>query len=138
MTNRTAIHSRLHALIGDVAADVPEDLAREIECALNEDQASTTGSSFLERLNAIRQGDCADGRGWTGEALGSREMASISRSVNGLETILDVLHAASRTHSDGLPSEHIGDFYSDGLILAARQIVCALRIAVDRSRTMPT
>lgn len=138
MTNRTAVHPRLYALIGDIAADVPEDLAREIECALNEDQASHTGSTLLERLNAIRQGDCADGRGWTAAALGSREMASISRSIYGLETILDVLHAAARTHSDEPRSEHIGDFYSDGLILAARQIVCALRIAVDRSRTMPT
>ncbi|MBB1219814.1 hypothetical protein EII45_29380, partial [Klebsiella pneumoniae] len=36
MTSRTAIHPRLHALIGGVAAEVPDDLAREIESALNE------------------------------------------------------------------------------------------------------
>ncbi|CRD45824.1 conserved hypothetical protein [Stenotrophomonas indicatrix] len=36
MTNNTVLFPRLHALIGDIASDVPKDLAREIECALKE------------------------------------------------------------------------------------------------------
>lgn len=36
MTNRAASLPRLYALIADIANQVPDDIAREIECALDE------------------------------------------------------------------------------------------------------
>lgn len=47
MTNRTNLRPRLHALIGDIASDVPDDIAREIECALRDASPAADQSLFL-------------------------------------------------------------------------------------------
>lgn len=75
MTNRTAIHPRLHALIGDVAADVPGDLAREIECALNEQNLPAQSATFFTCLNAINHADGDDGQPCNNLTLGASNHA---------------------------------------------------------------
>ncbi|WP_367381558.1 hypothetical protein [Stenotrophomonas cyclobalanopsidis] len=123
MSNRTASHPRLHALIGDIAKDVPEDLAREIECALNEQNLPVQAPTFFACLDAIRQGDGADGQPCHGHRLGAGNHASLSRSLAGLTALLDLLQAADRARVEGGLEEQLGSFHTDGLIVAARQLV---------------
>lgn len=125
MTNRTAIHPRLHALIGDIAADVPADLAREIECALEERQLPPSRPTFPSCLNAIRTGDDQAGRACTPQTLSAAGFGSLDRSLAALNAVLDLLHAAERARLDGDPQDQLGDLHRDGLIVAARQIARA-------------
>ena len=123
MTNRTAIHPRLHSLIGDVAADVPGDLAREIECALNEQNLPTQSATFFARLNAINRADGDDGQPCISLTLGASNHASLRRSLSGLGALLDLLQAADHARNEGGPDEQLGAFHIDGLIVAVRQLV---------------
>ncbi|MCR1005594.1 hypothetical protein [Stenotrophomonas sp.] len=123
MTNRTAIHPRLHALIGDVAADVPGDVAREIERALNEQNLPAQSATFFARLNAINQADGDDGQPCISLTLGASNHASLRRSLSGLGALLDLLQAADHARNEGGPNEQLGAFHIDGLIVAARQLV---------------
>ncbi|MFT4409031.1 hypothetical protein ACLMOV_05245 [Stenotrophomonas muris] len=123
MSNRTASHPRLHALIDDLVNDVPDDLAREIECALNEQSLPAQAPTFFACLDAIRKGDGADGQPCHGHRLGADDHASLSRSLAGLTALLDLLQAADRARVEGMPEEQLGNFHTDGLIVAARQLV---------------
>ncbi|EOW2136538.1 hypothetical protein N5C16_05000 [Stenotrophomonas sp. GD03908] len=123
MTNRTAIHPRLHALIGNIATDVPEDLAREIECALQEQNLPTQSPAFFACLNAISHADGDDGQPCRSLTLGASNHASLRRSMSGLTALLDLLQAADRARNEGGPDEQLGAFHIDGLIVAARQLV---------------
>jgi len=123
MTHRTASHPRLHALIGDLANDVPEDLAREIECALKEQNLLVQTPTFFACLDVIRQGDGADGQPCHARRLGAGNHASLSRSLAGLTALLDLLQAADRARVEGVPEGQLGSFHIDGLIVAARQLV---------------
>ncbi|WP_375067857.1 hypothetical protein AB9L18_15760 [Stenotrophomonas lactitubi] len=123
MTNRTAIHPRLHALIGDIARDVPEDLAREIECALDERNLPVQSPAFFACLNAISHVDGEDGQPCSSLTLGVSDHASLRRSMSGLTAVLDLLQAAERARNEGGPGEQVGAFHTDGLIVAARQLV---------------
>ena len=125
MTNQTAIHPRLHALIGDVATSVPEDLAHEIECALAEQLLPPSRPTFLSCLDAIRAGDDKAGRVCTPQALSATGFGSLDRSLAALNAVLDLLHAAERARLAGDPQDQLGDFHRDGLIVAARQIARA-------------
>lgn len=115
-------HPHLHALIGDAAFDVPAEVARDIELALREQRIPAEKSPFFSCLDHIRCGDGADGQPWATPTPGIRDPASLSRSLGGLMVILDLLHAAERTRVAGAQDEQIGDFYTDGLIIAARQM----------------
>ncbi|HDS1137612.1 TPA: hypothetical protein QDZ75_001648 [Stenotrophomonas maltophilia] len=123
MINRAAIHPCLHALIGDIAADVPKDLAREIECALQEQNLPMQSPAFFACLNAISQADGADGQPCSSRTLGASDHASLRRSLSGLTALLDLLQAADRARNEGGPDEQLGAFHTDGLIVAARQLV---------------
>lgn len=123
MTNRTASHPRLHAVIGDLANNVPEDVAREIECALNEKKLPLQAPAFFACLDAIRKGDGADGQPCHACRIGAGNHASLSRSLAGLSALLDLLQAADRARVEGAPEEQLGSFHTDGLIVAARQLV---------------
>lgn len=123
MTNRTAIHPRLHALIGDIATDVPENLAREIECALQEQNLPMQSSAFFTCLNAINHADGDDGQPCSSLTLCASNHASLRRSMSGLSALLDLLQAADRARNEGGPDEQLGAFHTDGLIVAARQLV---------------
>lgn len=123
MTNRTAIHPRLRALIGDIAADVPGDLAREIECALNEQSLPAQSATFFTCLNAINHADGDDGQPCSSLTLGASNHASLRRSLSGLGALLDLLQAADHARNEGGPDEQLGAFHIDGLIVAARQLV---------------
>lgn len=135
MTNRTAIHPRLHALIGDIATDVSEDLAREIECALMEQQLPPSQPMFFTFLDAIRRGDGEDGQPCTTQTLNAQTLASLGRSLSALTAVLDLLHAAEHTRVDGRGDEQIGDFHRNGLLLAARQIAHAAQIGLGDAIT---
>jgi hypothetical protein len=123
MTNRTAVHPRLHALIGDIAADVPEGFAREIECALQEQNLPVQSPTFFACLNAISNADADDGQPCGGLTLGASNHASLRRSMSGLSAVLDLLQAADRARAECGPDEQLGAFHTDGLIVAARQLV---------------
>lgn len=123
MTNRTAVHPRLFALIGDIAADVPEGVAREIECALNEQNLPANSATFFTCLNAISNADADDGQPCGSLTLGASNHASLRRSMAGLTALLDLLQAADRARTEAGPEEQLGAFHTDGLILAARQLV---------------
>ncbi|MCR8714509.1 hypothetical protein [Stenotrophomonas indicatrix] len=79
MTNNTVLFPRLHALIGDIASNVPEDLAREIECALKEQQFPPAQPMFFTFLDAIRRGDGEDGQPCTTQMLNAQTLASLGR-----------------------------------------------------------
>ncbi|UXB21036.1 hypothetical protein K7566_04805 [Stenotrophomonas maltophilia] len=123
MINRTVLHLRLHPLIGDIATDVPEDLAREIECALQEQNLPTQSPAFFACLNAISHADGDDGQPCRSLTLGASNHASLRRSMSGLSAVLDLLQAADRARAECGPDEQLGAFHTDGLIVAARQLV---------------
>lgn len=123
MTNKAAVHPRLHALIGDIAAHVPEGLAREIECALHEQNLPVQSPAFFACLNAISNADADDGQPCGGLTLGASNHASLRRSMAGLTALLDLLQAADRARTEAGPEEQLGAFHTDGLIVAARQLV---------------
>lgn len=123
MTNSSISHPRLHALIGDVVHAVPEDIARELECALQEQGPPSQSSTFVSCLNAIQHADGEDGQPCRGLMLGASNHASLSRSLCALGVVLDLLHAAERVRVGGGADQQLGDFHTDGLIVAARQLV---------------
>lgn len=134
MTNNTVRFPRLHALIGDIASDVPRDLAREIECALKE-QLPPAQPMFFTFLDAIRRGDGEDGQPCTTQRLNAHTLASLGRSLSALTAVLDLLHAAERARVDGNTDEQIGDFHRNGLLLAARQIAHAAQTGLGDAIT---
>lgn len=123
MTNRTTIHPRLHALIGDIASDVPEELAREIECALIEQNLPAQSAAFFTCLNSINHADGDDGQQCVSLTLGASNHASLRRSLSGLSALLDLLQAADRARNESGPDEQLGAFHIEGIIVAARQLV---------------
>lgn len=114
MTNNTVLIPRLHALIGDIASNVPEDLAREIECALKEQQFPPAQPMFFTFLDAIRRGEGEDGQPCTTQMLNAQTLASLGRSLSALTAVLDLLHAAERARVDGSTDGQIGDFHRNG------------------------
>lgn len=134
MTNRSSLHPRLHALIGDIASDVPDDIAREIECALRDASPATDQSLFLAQLQAIRIGDAEDGQTCAAQMLTAPCVASISRSLAALATALELLHADERARVQGQPHEHLGDGHRDGLLFAARQLAQRVRVELHDAR----
>ena len=134
MTNRSSLHARLHALIGDIASDVPDDIAREIECALRDASPAADQSVFLAHLQAIRIGDAEDGQACDAQMLSAPCVASISRSLAALATALELLHADERARVQGQPHEHLGDGHRDGLLFAARQLAERVRVELHDAR----
>jgi len=134
MTNNTFLFPSLHALIGDIASDVPKDLAREIECALKE-QFPSAQPMFFTFLDAIRRGDGEDGQPCTTQMLNAQTLASLGRSLSALTAVLDLLHAAERARVDGNTDGQIGDFHRNGLLLAARQIAHAAQTGLGDAIT---
>lgn len=132
MTNNTVLIPRLHALIGDIASNVPEDLAREIECALKEQRFPPAQPMFFTFLDAIRRGEGEDGQPCTTQMLNAQTLASLGRS---LSAVLDLLHAAERARVDGSTDGQIGDFHRNGLLLAARQIAHAAQTGLGDAIT---
>ena len=122
MTNRSSLHPRLHALIGDIASDVPDDIAREIECALRDASPATDQSLFLAQLQAIRIGDAEDGQTCAAQMLTAPCVA------------LELLHADERARVQGQPHEHLGDGHRDGLLFAARQLAQRVRVELHDAR----
>lgn len=129
-------HPRLHALIGEVAVAIPDDVAREIECALHEHDLPAAKPAFFACLDAVRQGDAADGQPWRTRAAEAADLASLSRSLSGLTTLLELLHAAERARVDGGEHEQMGEFYIDGLMVAARQIARAASGSLAEARRL--
>ena len=135
MTNNTVLIPRLHALIGEMASNVPEDLAREIECALKEQQFPPAQPMFFTFLDAIRRGDGEDGQPCTTHRLNAQTLASLGRSLSALNAVLDLLHATEHARVDGSADEQIGDFHRNGLLLAARQIARAAQTGLGDAIT---
>lgn len=132
MTNRAASLPRLYALIADIAKQVPYDIAREIECALEEQNLPLQAPTFFACLDAIRRAEGANGQPCNPCRLGASDHASLSRSLAGLSALLDLLQAAERARVEGGPDEQMGSFHTDGLIVAARQLVCEATHCLER------
>jgi len=120
---------------GDIATDVPEDLAREIERALKEQQIPPSKPMFFTLLDAIRRGDGEDGQPCTTQTLNAHTLAALGRSLSALNVVLDLLHATERTRVDGGADEQIGDFHRNGLLLAASQIAHAAQTGLGDAIT---
>jgi hypothetical protein len=123
MTKRAASFPRLYALIADIAIQVPDDIAREIECALDEQNLPVQSPAFFSCLNAISNAEGEDGQPCSSLTLAASNHASLRRSMAGLTAVLDLLQAANRAGSEAGPDEQLGAFHTDGLIVAARQLV---------------
>ncbi|MDA5341608.1 hypothetical protein ACNJRW_11990 [Stenotrophomonas maltophilia] len=123
MTKRAASLPRLYALIADIANQVPDDIAREIECALDEQNLPVQSPTFFACLNAISNAEGEDGQPCSSLTLAASHHASLRRSMAGLSAVLDLLQAADRARSEAGPDEQLGAFHTDGLIVAARQLV---------------
>ncbi len=132
MTKRAASLPRLYALIDDIAKQVPDDIAHEIECALEEQNLPLQAPTFFACLDAIRRADGANGQPCNPCRLGSSDHASLSRSLAGLSALLDLLQAAERARVEGGPDEQMSSFHTDGLIVAARQLVCEASHCLER------
>lgn len=75
MTNKTVLYPRLHALIGNIVTDVPEDVPLELECALEERQLPASRPTFRSCLNATRADN--DQAGPTSATQTSPQQASV-------------------------------------------------------------
>lgn len=126
MSATSHAHPELDALLGDAARRLPIDLARTLETALRARCTTPPPQpAFFAALDIIRHGDCADGRAWTTTRqsfISACDLASVSRSLHGLNVILDLLHAADRSREAAEEEEQVGAFVIDGLLVAARQL----------------
>ncbi|HIE1101153.1 hypothetical protein I5U60_15360 [Stenotrophomonas maltophilia] len=82
-------------------------------------------STFQGCLKRIRDGEGSDGMLWPEENLsdGRRQsLARIDRAAVGIQTAVEMLHAASRCESMATPDRHLDEGVVEGLFFACREL----------------
>ena len=126
MLERQSAHARLHALLGDAAEHLSDAHLEHLEATLDEQPDADVMPTLLSHLQQMQLDSCADGTPWVEHQLHAsrrNDMASTSRSLAGLFTVLRLLHAAQLTREDADAEQQLGDAEIDGLLHVARALV---------------
>ena len=120
---------QLHALIGEAADLLPADVAERIETLLDDPK------DLLPALLARMDGrDAADGRRLEAEGLRPAQaatMAGLSRTLAGLNALMQVLHAAEAAREQGGAHQQLSPDVVDGLLLGARELARYARLQLE-------
>lgn len=120
---------QLHALIGEAADLLPADLAERIETLLDDPK------DLLPALLARMDGrDAADGRRLEAQGLSAAQaatMAGLSRTLAGLNALMQVLHAAEAAREQGGAHQRLSPDVVDGLLLGARELARYARLQLE-------
>lgn len=120
---------QLHALIGDAANLLPADVAERVEVLLDDPK------DLLPALLARMDGrDAADGQplGVQGASPAqAATMAGLSRTLAGLNTLIQLLHAAERAREQGGAHQQLNPDVVDGLLLGARELARYARLQLE-------
>jgi len=126
---------RLHALIGDAVLDLPAAIVLQLEQVLSHSRHEGMAAAFVERLARANYPLAADGTLWDepGVPLERNEtLAQVSRSLEGLATVLHLLTAALAHRSVG--DAPLGEHMLRGLLLSGRELVDSARDALHAGR----
>jgi hypothetical protein len=119
MSARTT-YPNLRRLVGESADQLPADIAERIEDVLAEP------SDLLPALMARMDGrDNADGQTRKGTGLSPSQavtLASLSRTLAGLNALIQMLHAAEAARVQGSAGQQLPLDVVEGLLLAAREL----------------
>ncbi|WP_329840957.1 hypothetical protein [Stenotrophomonas geniculata] len=120
---------QLHALIGDAANLLPADVAERVEVLLDDPK------DLLPALLARMDGrDAADGQplDMQGASLAqAATMAGLSRTLAGLNTLIQLLHAAELAREQGGVHQQLNPDVVDGLLLGARELARYARLQLE-------
>lgn len=116
---------RLHALLGERMHDLPPHfiarLEQELE-ALDEQSARHSRGAHL-RVVSSRTSEACGARCWRESNRGATDVSIPARTVQGLDAILEILHAAHLARHDGDPEGFIGNHLVEGLIVSGRALL---------------
>ncbi|MBA0303977.1 hypothetical protein D7Y36_14075 [Stenotrophomonas maltophilia] len=111
---------QLHALIGDAAHLLPADVAERVKVLLDDPR------DLLPALLARMDGrDAADGQRLDVQEASPAQaatMAGLSRTLAGLNTLIQLLHAAEIAREQGGARQQLNPDVVDGLLLGAREL----------------
>ncbi|GAB2315860.1 hypothetical protein [Stenotrophomonas geniculata] len=120
---------QLHALVGDAANLLPADVAERVEVLLDDPK------DLLPALLARMDGrDAADGQplDMQGASLAqAATMAGLSRTLAGLNTLIQLLHAAELAREQGGVHQQLNPDVVDGLLLGARELARYARLQLE-------
>ncbi|WP_414616277.1 hypothetical protein [Stenotrophomonas geniculata] len=120
---------QLHALIGDAANLLPADVAERVEVLLDDPK------DLLPALLARMDGrDAADGRRLDVQGASPAQaatMAGLSRTLAGLNTLIQLLHAAELAREQGGVHQQLNPDVVDGLLLGARELARYARLQLE-------
>jgi len=128
--------ARLRALIGDAVLDLPADVVLRMEHALDQTAQDKAAAAFIARVARSNYPLAADGSLWDepGVPMERNEtLAQVSRSVQGLITVLQLLGAAI-AHRGEASHAPLGDHVVHGLLLAGRELADSASDALHASR----
>ncbi|WP_049457170.1 hypothetical protein [Stenotrophomonas maltophilia] len=120
---------QLHALIGEAADLLPTDVAERVEDLLDDPK------DLLPALLARMDGrDGADGRRLEVSGASPAQaatMAGLSRTLAGLNTLIQILHAAETAREQGGSRQQLDPDVVDGLLLGARELARYARLQLE-------
>ncbi|MBH1635946.1 hypothetical protein ACNPNN_10965 [Stenotrophomonas geniculata] len=120
---------QLHALIGDAANLLPADVAERVEVLLDDPK------DLLPALLARMDGrDAADGQPLDVQGASPAQaamMAGLSRTLAGLNTLIQLLHAAELAREQGGVHQQLNPDVVDGLLLGARELARYARLQLE-------
>ncbi|MCU1052205.1 hypothetical protein JAK50_16995 [Stenotrophomonas maltophilia] len=120
---------QLHALIGDAANLLPADVAERVEVLLDDPK------DLLPALLARMDGrDAADGQRLDVQGASPTQaamMAGLSRTLAGLNTLIQLLHAAELAREQGGVHQQLNPDVVDGLLLGARELARYARLQLE-------
>jgi len=125
MLERQSANARLHALIGDAANTLSPAHIQRIADKLAEAAAPAAQPALLSHLQEMKPDRCANGSPWVERRLNAgrcNDLASASRCLYGLASVLRLLHAAQLTASEAELDQQLGACEIDGLLHAARSL----------------
>jgi len=121
--------ARLRALLGDAFHDVPPYFIEKLERRLEQYDEDNPAAARLSKLSmeASESIESESGGTWTRSADQSlactEESVFVSvRTLQGLDAILEVLHAAHIGRRDRDPDAMLSDHLLEGLIVAGRAL----------------
>ncbi|ALA87674.1 hypothetical protein YH67_15935 [Stenotrophomonas maltophilia] len=120
---------QLHALIGDAANLLPAEVAERVEVLLDDPK------DLLPALLARMDGrDAADGQPLDVQGASPAQaamMAGLSRTLAGLNTLIQLLHAAELAREQGGVHQQLNPDVVDGLLLGARELARYARLQLE-------
>ncbi|MDV3465898.1 hypothetical protein R1G70_14635 [Stenotrophomonas sp. C960] len=120
---------QLHALIGDAANLLPADVAERVEVLLDDPK------DLLPALLARMDGrDAADGQPLDVQGASPAQaamMAGLSRTLAGLNTLIQLLHAAELAREQVGARQQLNPDVVDGLLLGARELARYARLQLE-------